>query len=192
MKKHVVVTICTGAAFDMVLFLFAFKPNILWQFFSIILFFVMLVILIGDIVFIPNKWKQYRFKAFVPFCAASLCLVTIPTSMIAGFLLRDHLFRSRLPQYEAVIELIMDGSVDVGDELRLIELPPEYSRLASAVLAQKDSNGILTIEFINGSGFPVHHSGYLFRSEGKLQDWEHAGRWSLKYKINDHWYRISD
>jgi hypothetical protein len=192
MKKKLAVTICTGAALDIVLFLFAFKPNVLWQFLSILLFFVMLVILIADLVFIPHQWKRYRFKAFLPFCAASLFLVIIPPSMISGYLLQDHLFRSRIPQYEAVLEMMMDGSIDVGDELRLIELPPEYSSLASRTMAQKDSNGILTVEFIIGGGFPVKHSGYLFRSEGKLQDWEHAARWPRRLKIDEHWYRISD
>ena len=192
MKKMLAVTICTGAALDATIFLFALKPNGLLQLLSMLLLLVVLVILITDLVCVPHQWKQYRLKAFLPFFAASFCLVMIFPSIISGGLLRDHLFRSRLPQYKSVLGMMMDGSIDVGDELRLIELPPEYSSLASGTMAQKDSNGILTVEFIIGGGFPVKHSGYLFRSEGKLQDWEHAGRWPYRYKIDEHWYRISD
>jgi len=192
MKRMLKVTICAGAALDVTLFLFALKPSILWQLLSMLLFFAGLVILIADLVFVLGQWKQYRFRAFLPFCAASLCLTMILPSIIAGNLLRDHLFRSRLPQYEAVLGMMMDGSIDVREDLRPIKLPPEYSSLAVATLAQKDSSGILTVEFIIGGGFPLKHSGYLFRSEGRFQDWEHAARWPRWSKIDDHWYRVSD
>lgn len=186
------VTICAGAVLDATLFLFALKPKVLWQMISIVLFLAVLIVLITDLVVVPDQWKRYRFKSFLPFCVGSLCLAMSVPSVISGHLLRDHLFRCRLPQYEAVLRMMMDGSIEVREQLGRIELPSKYSNLALMTLAQKDDNDILTAEFIIGGGFPVKHSGYLYRSDGELQKWEHAARWPRWFKIDDHWYRISD
>lgn len=191
MKRALTVTICAGAALDMMFFLLAFKPNVLWQMLSILLLLASIILLAADLLFITSRRRWYGSRALIPFCITSFCLAMVLPSIVAGNSLRDRVFRSRLPQYEAVLGMMMDGSIDVREELCRIELPPEYSDLAAATLAHKDSNGILTAEFIIGGGFPVKHSGYLFRSEGELRDWEHAHRWSSWFKLDENWYRVS-
>jgi hypothetical protein len=74
-------------------------------------------------------------------------------------------FRYQRPDYEAVISMIERGQIPVAANLGQIAIPDSYKHLVYAVLGNRDPNGVLTIEFLMGSGFPAKHSGFLYRSD---------------------------
>ena len=65
--------------------------------------------------------------------------------------------------------------------------------LGYLVLAERDTNGVLTVELLTGGGFPLMHSGYLYSSSGgvKLGSFFDE-RWPLKTEVRPKWFRISD
>jgi hypothetical protein len=101
-------------------------------------------------------------------------------------------FRYQKLDYEAVISLIDKGQIRVEAPLRPIVVPDSYKHLAYAVLGSRDPEGVLTVEFITGSGFPVKHSGFLYRSDDNALGWEHISRWPRLERIDTNWYRIGD
>lgn len=85
------------------------------------------------------------------------------------------------------------GAVPVAAEPQSITLSETDRDLAYSVLAQKDTNGVLMVEFLTGSGFPLMHSGYLYTSSGSVQpgSFFHS-RWLLTMQVKPKWFRITD
>lgn len=192
MRKLVITTVVLGIIFNATVFTFRLKPSPELQMLFMLMLLGMLLLLPVTFVLVFALWKRYRFRSFLPFCitAASIVLL-LPTARVSSFAC-DCIFRARLPQYEAVIRDMINGKIAVPAEGGRIDLPERYSHLAYATLADKDANGILTVEFLTGGGFPVKHWGYLYRSHGSLSEWEYADRWPHQQKIEDHWYWVAD
>lgn len=192
MGRVLAITSFAGILLDLAAFVFAVKPGVVLQLGFMVPIAITLGLIIASPILIISWWRAHRWRSLLPLLAAMLSLVLSIPAASAGGAVREWLFRSRLPKYEEVVGLIAAGTINVDQDLRLVELPAKYSELAAATLAEQDSSGTITIEFIIGGGFPVKHTGYLYRSHGTLEDWRHSGRWPKAKQLSDHWYAISD
>lgn len=150
-------------------------------------FFVAFVI---SFVSVFSDWRQRRWRALVPFAT---CILSV---IICGLVvppIRRAVFVRSLPSYEEVVRQMESGRIPVFTNLTLIPQAQAQARLAYAVLAQRDTNGVLTVEFLTEGGFPVKHSGYLYCSSGNIKAGSLAdSRWPIRHQEQPKWFYISD
>lgn len=192
MKQVLVITLLTGALLNVVMFAFAVRPTTERQLGFMLLIAITLGLTLLSPFLVLAWWRSHKWRSFLPFVAAAFSLVlTFPSARVGG-VVRDRLFRSRLAQYEEVVGQIHSGAIPIEGGLQRVELPARYARLAVATLAERDSTGTITVEFLIGGGFPVKHTGYLYRSAGTLKAWRHARRWPHSRQLQGKWYAVSD
>jgi hypothetical protein len=81
----------------------------------------------------------------------------------------------------------------VSGEVISVPLVGAERDLGYGVLAERDPNGVLTVELLTGGGFPVKHSGYLYTSSGSVRPGSFFDeRWPFKTEMKAKWFRISD
>lgn len=166
----------------------AHRGSDLLMLFSLVASLFLLGALVTSVVRVFADWRQHRWRAFVPF---AVCLFAVVAAVAAIRTARRMIFAWSLPSYEAVVRQMEAGSIPVPDKLTPIPEAQHQARLAWAVLAQKGSDGTLTVEFLTESGFPVKHSGYLYSSSGSL-DASEARRWPIRHEEKPKWFYISD
>jgi len=72
---------------------------------------------------------------------------------------------------------------------------PEADRDLAYGVHRHEHDGIVTIEFFYGGGFPVKHSVYLHRSAGAVErnePLEMRCRWAHVKRLNERWYYVGD
>jgi hypothetical protein len=85
------------------------------------------------------------------------------------------------------------GSIVVSDKFDRIPQAETEARLVYRVFAEKDTNGVLMVEFDTESGFPVKHSGYLYSSSGTIEPGSQMdSRWTFRQEVKSRWFYISD
>jgi hypothetical protein len=85
------------------------------------------------------------------------------------------------------------GEISVSTEMDRIPQAILKARMAYAVFAQKETNGVLTVEFLTETGFPVKHSGYLYCSSGTIAPGSAEDRhWPIIHEERPKWFSISD
>ena len=148
------------------------------------------VAVIISIVCIFSEWRQRRWLSLLPFAA---CVVSVIVSGMVVRPIRHAIFIQSLPSYEAVVRQMESGSIPVSTNLSPIPQAVPQARFAYAVLAEKDTNGVLTIEFLTEGGFPVKHSGYMYCSSGIIAPGSTAdSRWPIRHEERPRWFYISD
>ena len=143
-----------------------------------------------SIVCIFREWRQRRWLSLVPFAS---CVLAFEISGAVSHRIRHAIFIESLPSYEAVVRQMESGSIPVSTNLSPVPQAVPLAHLAYAVLAQKDTSGDLTVEFLTEGGFPVKHSGYLYISSGVVkQDSMEDERWPFRHEERPRWFYISD
>jgi hypothetical protein len=166
---------------------FAALPSGLTQLFSMLLTLGLLVFGFVSFVRVFTHWRQERWRSIIPVGACALAVVLAPE---IGGLIRQFMFQRSLPHYESILRQMESGSIPVSVELDRV--PQAESSLAYAVLAQR-ANGVLSVEFLTGGGFPVKQSGYLYCSSGVIERGSLIdSRWPKRRKVRPLWFRISD
>jgi len=156
--------------------------------FPLLLYFLAAVIISIACVFID--WRSRKWKSLFPLGA---CILSVLFSDIATKWIRHAIFITCLPSYEAVIRQMESGEIPVSTDLNPIPHAVSKARLAYAVRAQKDTNGVLTVEFLTESGFAVLHSGYLYCSSGTIAPRSvEDSRWPIRREERPKWFYISD
>lgn len=174
-------------------FLFAYRPSCFFQFGVMLLGLLSIALVLATLIRVPFLWGKHRAKAFVPFVVAVIFLGLAASSVILGGQLRLFVFRRRLPAYQEIVRQMEAGQITLTENrLSPVELPPDYNHLAQVVLAECDPNGVVTAEFIVGGGFPVKHSGFLYRSDGHPERWRQCDRWRGYLPVEENWYMVSD
>lgn len=137
-----------------------------------------------------SEWRQRGWLSLAPFAVCVLAVV-LSSSILRP--IRHAIFVRSLPSYETVVQRMESGSIPVSTNLGLIPQAVPLAHLAYAVLAQKDTNGVLTVEFLTEAGFPVKHSGYLYISSGVVEPGSVAySRWPIRHEERPRWFYISD
>lgn len=154
------------------------------------LFLLFLIAILIGIICIFVDWRERKWKALLPL--ATCFLSPFIASKIANPI-REAIFTKCLPSYEAVVHQMESGEILVSTNLSKIPEAVPKARMAYAVFAQKDTNGVLTVEFWTEGGFPVLHSGYLYSSSGVVNPGSEAGlRWPIRVQERPKWFYISD
>lgn len=138
------------------------------------------------------RWDGCGVRSLLPVGVCLAALVLLVPAVAAGRLIRNVRFTINRPSYEAVVRMLGDDKIAIGSQPTPFELPREYASLAYTAYAEKDSNGLLSVVFYYGVGFPVKHAAYLYRSRGTFEEWDRARDWARWTRIDEHWYRISD
>ena len=103
------------------------------------------------------------------FLPVGACILSILLSSILTNWIRHAIFVNCLPSYEQIVRRIESGEILVSSNLTDLPQAIPTARMAWAVRAKKDSDGVLTVEFLTEKGFPVKHSGYLYCSSGTIE-----------------------
>lgn len=149
-----------------------------------------LVAVIISIVCIFREWRQRRWLSLLPFAS---CVLAVVISDAVSHRIRHAIFIQSLPSYEAVVQQMESGSILVPAKLNPVPQAVPLAHLAYAVLAEKGTNGALTVEFFTEGGFPVKHSGYLYISSGVIEPGSTEDkRWPIRHEERSRWFYISD
>jgi hypothetical protein len=167
---------------------FAARPSVEAQTVLMILTFGFFFVGIISFVRALTQWRKGRFRAVAPLAG---CILIVAVAPMAASAVRRSVFHQSLARYESVIRRIESGEIQLTNQLRNIS--PSESGLSHSVLAQREANGVFTVEFLSGSGFPVKHSGVLYCSSGFIEPGSvTASRWPKKVEMKPRWFRVSD
>ncbi len=169
---------------------FAFSQNLFTQLLVILGLGGVLMTLLAACVFVWQHWKHFHLFAVAPLALLFLlCPATVAVSRAASL----GQFARRFPHYQALVERVGANEGLVLGEVKRIPLSTAERKFCYNVLAQRDTNGVLTVELLAGGGFPVRHSGYLYSSSGNIQSGSFFDRrWHARTELKPKWFRISD
>lgn len=169
---------------------FATSQNTWTQLLGILGFGGYLLALILSLIFAGTEWRQLRLLAVIPLLLwFGSCLATTAV----GTASRRAQFERELPRYQALVERIQAGSRLDSGKVASVSLSEAERDLGYNVLAERDTNGVLTVEILTGGGFPLKHSGYLYNSSGRIIPGSFFdSRWPFKTEVKPKWFRISD
>lgn len=188
MSRVIKITFAIAGMWFAVFIAFAVRPSPVTQLLSMLLSLGLLIVSFISLVRVFTHWGRERWRSVTPLVACVLVVVLAPE---IGAAIRRVTLRQALPSYESIIRQIESGAIPVTTELR--HIPQLESGSTYAVLAQRSTNGVLTVEFLTGRGFPVKHSGYLYCSSGSIEPGSLVdSRWPKKREMKPLWYRISD
>ncbi len=188
MSRVTKITIIVAGLWFVVFIAFAARPSPVTQLLSMLLTLGLLIFGFVSFIRLFTHWRRERWRVVTPFAACVLVVVLAPE---VGASIRHVTFQRSLPSYESIIRQMESGTMPVTSELRRISQAEGGS--AYAVLAQRSTNGVLTVEFLTGGGFPVKHSGYLYCSSGSIEPGSVADRrWPRRREVRPLWFRISD
>jgi hypothetical protein len=160
----------------------------LLQLLSLPLFLGMLAAIPLSFIWIFRDWRQHRWLAALPFM---VCILSFVGSFQMAMSVRDRLFDWALPSYEMVVQQMQAGRFIVTTNWSQIPGAEAQARLAYEVYAQKDTNGVFTVEFLTEGGFPARHSGYLYSSSGVIEPGSLPfARWP-PIKLRPKWFYVS-
>jgi hypothetical protein len=129
-------------------------------------------------------WRRRRWRSLLPL---GVCVISLFVPWMLVPPIRHALFVWSLPSYEAIVQRIESGSIPLtaGDG-RIVQAEPG-ARLTYRVVAQRATNGALTVIFFTEEGFPALHSGYLYSSSG-----DPGSRWPIVEQVRSNWFFISN
>ena len=181
------VTICFASLCFVAFVAFAARPSNVTQLLCILVTPGFLIFSLISLVRLCRHQGREHWRIILP---PATCVLAVALAMVVVRPIRLAVFHRWLPHYESVIRQMESGTISVTHELRRIsqvEGGPAY-----AVLAQR-TNGVLTVEFLTGGGFPVKHSGYLYSSSGSIEPGSIADRrWPRRREVKPLWFQISD
>lgn len=150
--------------------------------------------IVMGVVLVFIDWRRYSWRSLLPLTS---CVIAFFVSGILVDAVRQRVhqqqFAKLLPAYEGVVREIEGGSIPVSAKLERIPEAASKSPLAYAVLAVKETNGIVSVEFLTESGFPLKHGGYLYVSSGVVAPGSVMdGRWPMRQRVRTKWFYIWD
>ena len=133
-------------------------------------------------------WRRWRFRALIPL---AVCIATDVVTRTVSHPLLEAGFERVMPRYTEIIQQMEVGQILVANTPKRVVLSGKQAELAYAVWADKATNGILTVTFIVGGGFPVKHWVYLYRSSGENppEAWWIENEW-MGRRLSDKWFYI--
>ncbi len=169
---------------------FGFSQNAITQLLLILGLGGVLMTLVAASLFVWRHWKHFHLFAVAP---VALLFLLCPATLAVGRAARWGQFAWRFPHYQALVERVEASQGLASGEVKRVPLSAAERKFCYNVLAQRDTNGVLTVELLTGRGFPVKHSGYLYTSSGSIQSGSFFDtRWHARTELRPKWFRISD
>ncbi len=112
-----------------------------------------------------SERKQLRALAIIPLL---LCFGSCAGANALGRNARRAQFERDFPRYVALVERIQTDTMLASGKVVSVPVFEAERDLVYRLLAEKATNGVLTVELLTGGGFPVKHSGYLYSSSGTI------------------------
>jgi len=157
------------------------------SFFSTLLTLALLLFGFVSTALVPARWRKERWLSIVPTTSCALAVLLAPEVRVP---LENLMFTRSFPHYESIIRQMESGSIAVSADLRRI---PQAERFPTYRVLAQQTNGVLSVEFLTGSGFPVKHSGYLYCSSGTIERGSLMdSRWPKRVEVKPFWFRVSD
>lgn len=128
-----------------------------------------------------NKAKRLKLASSLGFVPLALV-----ASVLLGRPLNDYLFYRDLTRMKEVVTGIEKGSIRITNA----SVPIGYENLAYRIDSSREGQ-VLTVTFWIGSGFPVKHNAYIYRSDGKLTP-EMRRDWPSSRQREEQWFQVSD
>lgn len=152
---------------------------------------VFLAAVFFSFLYIAAEWRRRRWHSIIPLAA---WLIALFASWALIPCLDRLLFAWSFSSYQTIVREIENGAIPVYPDVDNSILSPHHEALlAHRVFAERDANGILTVEFITESGFPAKHSGYLYVSSGVIESNSRKdSRWPIREKVRDKWFWVSN
>lgn len=188
MTRFTKITLAIAGLWFAVLCVFAARQTPNTQLLGAVMTLALLVVILISFVRIFTDWKQQHWRSLIPFVSCMLAVALYPASRSA---IRRITFERSLPRYESIIRQIESSPVPISSEVVLIEQTEDSS--IYHVRTNRSPDGVLSVEFLTGGGFPVKHSGYLYCSSGVIEPGSYFdSRWPKKREMKPKWFRISD
>jgi len=108
---------------------------------------IFVAVLLWGLVIVITRWKTSHIRAVIPLVA---CLLMLPAERLVGRCIRTELFNWNFPVYEAVVRKIDTGAIPLANGREEISATYFDHNLAYAIWAERDSNQVLTVEFLWG------------------------------------------
>ncbi len=161
----------------------------LLQILALPLFLSIVVAIVLSFAWVFLGWRQHRWRAAVPFV---VCLLLCFGSLAAALSIRQRLFDWALPSYEAVVQQMQAGTIAITTNWSRIPAAEAQARLVYEVIAQRDTNGVLTVVFFTENSFPARSSGYLYSSSGAIEPsaFRFSG-WPTRIQVRPEWFYVS-
>ena len=146
--------------------------------------------LIASVVALVREWRRAAWRAAIPLLA---CAAAWPVAHLASAQTTDLLFAQHLPIYEALVARPDVQGVASGSGLEQLTLSQSEGEYMWWAAAERTPDGTLMVELMNGSGFPVKHSGFVYTSSGSIPLGSNvAGRYSYWIPMRANWFAVSD
>jgi hypothetical protein len=169
---------------------FARRASLLLQLLILPLSLLFFAAIICGLVCAFAEWWQRCWRSMFPLAA---CVIAFFLSWILVLTARHFIFLWALPSYEVVVRQIESGRIPMSVGFDRLPQAESEARLVYTVYAEKDVNGVLMVEFLTESGFPVKHSGYLYSSSGAIEPGSLMNsRWPIRQELRKWWFYISD
>jgi len=143
-----------------------------------------------SLIFAWTQRKELRILALVPLV---IWLGSCQASTLIGIRSRRAQFERDLPKYAALVEKVRGVETFTQGNVGSIPLSEADRKVVYSLLAERSTNGVLTVELLTGGGYPLHHSGYLYTSSGVIQPGSiFDSRWPSRTQMAANWFHIGD
>jgi hypothetical protein len=161
-----------------------------FQFVSLaVLPFYLAAILASVVLFVA----ECRSKGWIALRPVTVCGVALVAPFCVAMPIRHVIFARTFPSYESVVREMEAGRIAISTNMEPIPQATAQAPSAYVVLAQRETNGGLMVEFLTERGFPLKHSGYLYCSwAGSNAAPEVQSRWSTLFEVKPNWFYFSD
>lgn len=187
MKIKVLLTLCFGIGMCFCGILGNSEPKYSGLYGSLAMLFILLtlIMVVINIITMFTFWlKEPPIILFIPIVLSITFIFLYNPALEYGRKVWISRFQRQLPEYQDVVRYIEKSkNIENG---AIIDLPPEYRRLPYFIRADRDPNGILTVEFTYRER-TLGFRGALYRSDDNPNNWSYA----TYKKIADNWYRMN-
>ena|GEM_PF-5633438 len=189
MKVRMILTLCFGCVGCLCAFLGNFEPKYSPLFANFAVFAFGTIVIMAFINFLALAALLFKKKGlgFMPFCISIAFICLFYLFQDCGTKVWCIRFQKRLPEYQEVVQDIEKGKIT--EDSNKVHGPLMYKHMPYFIFADRDPNGILTIEFAYQDR-AFGRRGALYRADDNPNKWQYMDNRTFQ-KIIDNWYRIN-
>lgn len=191
LRKREVVALVVALVSGVVAGIYGYTVDPTLQLAGILLWFALGLLVLAGLINAIAGWSRDRWRALLMLGIALGGFVLDEVAMQRGIDYRDRQFVGQMAPYEQLVGAYQSGAVRAG-RLPIDSLPPTLKGCCYLVRGDRDSTGVLQVEFLWARGFPTHHSAWVYSSGTSRAAVMRRGQWYHAAQLVPHWYRVSD